>query len=264
VRQEIARGEWDLAMVMFPTERLEPGMKSGRISFTWGEVRQWLNPPIGSVPSPNTDAPVELPLKVIAPLFLASRRPAAQKKVTVGEDIPDIFGGLKGGAAQPRPVVAPPQPAESVAPAAIEEPPSAPVPAVSHAPRPDALGTIFGQPLKSDWSPLEITQRISAWPGVAGSVITMADGLLVAGQVSEPQKPETVAAFLPQIFARMNQYAGEMHLGSLNAATLFTAEAPCAVFKAGRLYLGVIGRAGESLPEAQLLRIATELAKRNP
>ncbi|HWD21311.1 MAG TPA: roadblock/LC7 domain-containing protein [Verrucomicrobiae bacterium] len=269
VRQEIARGEWDLSMVVIPLSRLEQGMKAGRLSFTWGDIRQLLNPPVGSISSPNTEVPVDLPLKVMAPLFLAARRPAApQKKVQVGENIPDVFAGLKAGAALTAPTAKAPSPVPEseidLGASAVEEAPAPAPPPPAHAPRPDALGALFGQPLKGDWSPLEITQKISALPGVAGSLITMSDGLLVAGQAPAPQKAETVAAFLPQMFARMGQYAGEMQLGSLTALHLFTADAPCAVFKAGKLYLGVIGRAGEALPEAQLLRIASELAKRNP
>jgi predicted regulator of Ras-like GTPase activity (Roadblock/LC7/MglB family) len=273
VRQEIARGEWDLAMVVFPVSRLDAGMRAGRMTFTWGEIRQWLNPPIGSIPSAHIDVPVELPLKVIAPLFLATRRPVEQQKVNVDESIPDVFAGLKPGAAQVRPAA----PAAPAAPDIFASPAAAPVPVapvkptaaappspISHAPRPDGLGAIFGQPLKSEWSPAEIMQKVCDLNGVAGSVITMADGLLVAGQVPLPQKAETLAAFLPQIFARLTQYAGEMQLGSLNGLHLSTTEAPCAIFKAGKLYLGVIGRVGQSLPEAQLQRIATEIAKRNP
>jgi predicted regulator of Ras-like GTPase activity (Roadblock/LC7/MglB family) len=275
VRQEIARGEWDLAMVVFPVGRLEPGLKTGRLKFTWGEIRQWLNPPIGSISSPHIDVPVELPLQVIAPLFMAARRPVEQKKVNIGENIPDIFAGLKAGAARVKPALEPAAPVEGlteIAESVAAEPRSAPPvavrpaaePVVSHAPRPDTLGTIFGQPLKSEWSPTEIAQRICALDGVAGVVITMGDGLLVAGHVPPPQSAETLAAFLPQIFARLNQYAGEMQLGTLSGLHLSTAEAPCAIYKAGKLYIGALGQRGQALPEAQLQRIASEIGKRNP
>jgi len=288
VRQEIARGEWDLAMVMFPINRLEAGMKAGRLNFTWGEIRQWLNPPIGSIHSQHVDVPVELPLKVVAPLFLSARRPTSQKKVNVDETIPDVFGGLKPGAAQvkltaaPGPVaegdtdiftapVAEPTPAQAPEPTpvtlAVPAPPAEPTPApppVSHAPRPDPLGAIFGQPLKSEWSPAEIVQKVAEMSGVAGGVITTADGLLVAGNVPESQNVETLAAFLPQIFARLNQYAGEMQIGMLTSLNMSTVEAPCAIYKSGKLYLGVIGRAGQTLPDAHLQRIAAEIARRNP
>jgi predicted regulator of Ras-like GTPase activity (Roadblock/LC7/MglB family) len=277
VRQEIARGEWDLAMVMFPINRLDAGMKAGRLNFTWGEIRQWLNPPIGSIHSQHVDVPVELPLKVVAPLFLSARRPTSQKKFDVDETIPDVFGGLKPGAAQVKLTVAPgpvaeentdiftapvaePTPVAPVEPAPVPMPP----PPVSHAPRPDALGAIFGQPLKSDWSPAEIVQKVSEMSGVAGGVITTADGLLVAGTVPESQNVETLAAFLPQIFARLNQYAGEMQIGMLTSLNMATVEAPCAIYKSGKLYLGVIGRAGQTLPDAHLQRIASEIARRNP
>jgi len=267
VRQEIAHGEWDLSLVVIPASELEAGMKTGQVVLTWGQVRKWLQPPPGSVPSPNAETPVELPLKIIAPLFIAARAPTSQRKVNIAGDIPDVFTGLKRDAAQARPA-APPAPAQAAvapvqAPTAPTTVPAAPAP-VSHAPRPDGLGIIFGQPLKSDWHPPEIVQKICGFTGVAGCVVMTGDGLLVAGQVPAPQKADMLASFLPQIFSRTSQYSAELQMGGLNAMLLFTGDIPCAIFKAGKLYLGVTGRAGENLPEALLLRVAAELAKRNP
>ncbi len=269
VRQEIAHGEWDLSLVVIPVSELEAGMKTGQVVLTWGQLRRWLQPPSGSVPSPNDETPVELPLKVIAPLFIGARAPTAQRKVNLAGDIPDVFTGLKKDAGQARPAAPAPTPAAAPIPAtaptpAAPVPAPAPAPAVSHAPRPDGLGIIFGQPLKSEWHPPEIVQKICGFTGVVGCVIMTADGLLIAGQVPATQKAEMLASFLPQIFGRTAQYSAELQMGGLNAMLLFTGDTPCAIFKAGKLYLGVTGRAGESLPEALLLRVAAELAKRNP
>ena len=99
---------------------------------------------------------------------------------------------------------------------------------------------------------------------MAGSVLTMSDGLLVAGQTPPQLKPDTVAAFLPQIFGRASQSAGEMQLGPLSSMVITAGKAQCAIYKAGKLYLAVLGHPGEALPEVALERIAVELARRNP
>ena len=92
----------------------------------------------------------------------------------------------------------------------------------------------------------------------------MSDGFLVAGALPPPLKSETMAAFLPQIFGRLAHYSTEIQLGPLAALTLQAGRTPCTIFKTGALYLAVLGKPGESLPDAILLRVAGELAKRNP
>jgi predicted regulator of Ras-like GTPase activity (Roadblock/LC7/MglB family) len=91
----------------------------------------------------------------------------------------------------------------------------------------------------------------------------MSDGLLMAGRLPAPFRPETVAAFMPQIVGRVSQYAAEMQLGAVTGVLVAAGRGPCAMCKAGKLYLAVLGRAGEALPEAMIGRIAAELARRN-
>jgi predicted regulator of Ras-like GTPase activity (Roadblock/LC7/MglB family) len=257
VRQDITQSNWNDASVSLPMNRLETAMKGGRVAFTWGEVIQWLDVPSPSISTPHRETSVDLPLKVIAPLFMAQRRPAvSQKNVAVGEDLPNLFA-------------VPPKPSVPVAPAPISAPAAAsasiPAPQVVSPARVGAsvLGEIFGQPAKSDWSPQEITQKINALPGVAASLIAMSDGLLVAGDLPPPMKSETMAAFLPQIFGRLTHYAGEIQLGPPSALTLLAGQTPCMIVKTGALYLAVLGKPGQTLPDAILQRVAGELAKRS-
>jgi predicted regulator of Ras-like GTPase activity (Roadblock/LC7/MglB family) len=88
--------------------------------------------------------------------------------------------------------------------------------------------------------------------------------LVVAAQLPAALKGETVAAFLPQIFGRVSQSAGEMQLGPVSSVVLAAGQGRCAIYKTGTLYLAVLGHPGAALPEAMLGRIAAELAKRNP
>jgi predicted regulator of Ras-like GTPase activity (Roadblock/LC7/MglB family) len=246
VRQEIAQVNWHDASLALPMDRLEPAMKTGRVIFKWGELIPWLGVSPPAPVSPNCEISLELPLKVIAPLFMAQRpAPVTQKKITVGENIPNLFAaaGKPSGQTPLAPKVAVPAPAVAV--------PT------------DGLGEIFGQPSKREWSPQEITQNIAALPGVAGSLIIMSDGLLVAGSLPPPLKSETMAAFVPQMFGRQAHYSGEIQLGPLTALTLLAGQTRCAIFKTGTLYLAVVGKLGAVLPDAVLQRVAAELAKRS-
>jgi predicted regulator of Ras-like GTPase activity (Roadblock/LC7/MglB family) len=243
VLQAIAEFQLQSATVSLPMGRLEPGLKTGRVVFTWGELCRWLQPPPPESSSANREVALELPLKVVAPLFLARRRPrAAPGKLTgavnIPEPIPILFSRAAGAPAT-----------AATAPAAAPG---------------SALGEIFGLPDRVEWTPAEICRRICALEGVAGSALAMGDGLVVAAQLPAGLKGETVAAFLPQIFGRVSQSAGEMQLGPLSSVVLAAGQGRCAIYKTGKLYLAALGHPGAALPEAMLGRIAAEIAKRNP
>jgi predicted regulator of Ras-like GTPase activity (Roadblock/LC7/MglB family) len=249
VLEAIAEFKLQGATVCLPMSRLERGLKTGRVVFTWGELCQWLQPPSAEKPSAHGEVPLELPLKVVAPLFLARRRPwAAPKKLTGAADIPDSMPAVFDRAAG-----APGT--EAAAPAAASR--------VAEAP-PSALGEIFGLSGRIEWTPAEICRRICALEGVTGSALAMCDGLVVAAQLPPGFNGETVAAFLPRIFGHASQSAGEMQLGPLTGVALASGRGRCAIYKAGKLYLAAMGDAGAALPEATLGRIAAEIGKRNP
>jgi predicted regulator of Ras-like GTPase activity (Roadblock/LC7/MglB family) len=273
IRQEIEQFSLGGAYVSIPMNRLETGMKTGRVVFTWNELVGWLNPPPSAL-SPHGMSQLELPLNVIAPLFVGKRRALTErKKISIDQNIPDLFAGF-GKPPAPAPAPAPvPQPPPAITPPAIMPPVAAPpvpvapvaaVPAPAPAPVKNALGELLGQPTKADWSPQEIARHIASLPGVSGSLLATADGLLVAGQVPPPLDAETLAAFLPQILGRISTYSAEVKLGALFAVTMSTDSAPCVMLKAGALRLAVVGKRGQSLPEPVLLRIAAQLDKHNP
>jgi predicted regulator of Ras-like GTPase activity (Roadblock/LC7/MglB family) len=253
IRLEIEQSNLAGASVVIPMTRLETGMKAGRVIFAWSEVIGWLDSPPAEQSSQGA-VELELPLKVIAPLFIGKRRVATpQKKVNLGQELPDLFAGLaKTAAPAPAPATAP----AAAAPVAVATP-------APPAPKRDVLAELFGQPPRDEWTPQAIAEQIAALPGVSGSLLATADGLLVAGQVSPPLTSETLAAFLPQILGRMSSYTEEIKLGALRAVTINTDSARCAIFTAGTLHLAVLGKPGQSLPEATLLRVADQLAKHN-
>jgi predicted regulator of Ras-like GTPase activity (Roadblock/LC7/MglB family) len=265
VRNEVQQFKLGSATISIPVGRLEAGMKSGRVAFTWAELCGWLS--VSVPPSANGDTVVELPLKVMAPLFLAAPRAAKPRKVvSVGENVPDLFAGLSRPAAPP-PAPAPSAPTAPSAPAAIA-PIATPAVAPAVAPPPPApavaanvLGEIFGQPSKKDWAPAEIVQKIQAMPGVAGALLSSRDGLLVAGQVPAPLKAEMLAAFLPQMLSKISGSTEEVQLGPAHALRLSTGHIQCAVLTAGKLCLAVLSKPDQRLPETVLERIAAELGQ---
>ena len=66
--------------------------KSGKIAFPWKALRSWIKPPVPAAPSPYDTTMLELPLKIVTPLFLAELKATrAQKRYSLDEAIPDLF-----------------------------------------------------------------------------------------------------------------------------------------------------------------------------
>ncbi|MDB6028051.1 MAG: hypothetical protein JWM68_4274 [Verrucomicrobiales bacterium] len=277
VKAEINQHNLKESTAELPMANVESGLKTGKIVFTWREVAAWLHPKPFTT-SVTGDTLIELPLKVIAPAFIAQHKPAkSQRKLAVGENIPDIFSG---GAPVAKPV-APAAPVAAAAPApapvaaapvvaapSLPKMPSAPVPVPVAAPvdakLPTTLGELFGDPGRKEWAPKDILAKASTLKGMAGGVISTHDGLMVAGELPAPLKADTVAAFLPQIFSRMNQYAKELQTGGdVSTMTIIFDKVPWQFSKLGKLYFAAMGRPGESLPTQQLTLICGELAKQN-
>jgi predicted regulator of Ras-like GTPase activity (Roadblock/LC7/MglB family) len=87
--------------------------------------------------------------------------------------------------------------------------------------------------------------------------------LLVAGHLPPGLNPETISAFLPQMFSRVMQYSKELKFGEANNLTVIVDNVPLKIFKAGGVFFTVLGRAGESLPEPHLSIIAAQLGPQN-
>ena len=359
IRQEISLANAPEASVFLPFEKVEQALKTGKLVFTWKDLSQWTQPSIPAT-TLTQGTLLDIPLKVILPLFMAQQRPGkAQRKIAIGENIPDMFAGsgaVKLSVAAPHPppstpaptplkpapmapvapkpqiqtpsaptpkpsgvgleikipatnlppspplaakpapatddrIAAPkiplPEPEKPFAPSIPVSAPEAGIPAPSiplftrapsmaavSAPSPSPvaapepakptaslLGEIFGQPGKKDWSPNEVVQKSLSLKGVAGALVAMQDGLLVAAQLAAPLEAETIAAFLPQIFGRMTQYTNQLNMGALSSLNLGLGGASWHIFKSGGVYFAVAGKAGETPSEAQLSSIAVELGK---
>jgi predicted regulator of Ras-like GTPase activity (Roadblock/LC7/MglB family) len=154
----------------------------------------------------------------------------------------------------------PTAPAPAGPPASAKAPP-APSEAAPPAKPPEDIAELFGEPDKRNWTPNEIVHKTSCLPGVAGAMIALQDGLMVAHCMPPNWKTDTIAAFLPQIFGRMNQYARELRMGELRSFSFFVEQGTLQIFAAGIIYFAVLSKAGQTLPQVELNVIATELSR---
>ena len=239
------------------------GLAKGKVTFTWGEILAGLDPAPAEMSAVDEATVLQLPLKIVAPAFLAAsgKSKVERKSVQVDDSIPALFNDGR----EPAPVVpAAPAPVEAIPEEAAPEPIAEPQ-AVAAAPEPqgipETVGAIFGDPHKTDFTPAEIVAGTVKLPGVAGAIVALQEGLQVATAMPEGVKGEVVAAFLPQIFARLNQYAGEMKMGEVDDLLFTTHGAHCQVYRLGFVYFAILGQPGAALPWHELRLISAELGR---
>lgn len=272
--KEIIQQNLSGSFVGLPFGAVEGAIKQGKIAFPWKAIRSWIKPPIPQTASLHDTAVLELPLKLVTPLFLAELKSSrAQKKVAIDETIPNLFTGSQ-----------PLNDAPAVVPASapVSAPPPPPVPAPVTQKPPDTNyfrkeaeekpqdaavflrkdGTPATEFLKRYATPNEIVGKAASLPGVEGALIALPDGLLVASRIPPTMNAETIAAFLPQIFGRVSQCTRELRLGDLNNLNFTVGNVPWKIYRVGAIYFAVFGRPGEPLPTNQLVGIAAELDRK--
>ncbi len=267
LRQEIIQLNLSESRVALPVHLIEPALKRGRVIFTWHHLRSWIRPTPPPV-SIHDNLELELPLKVIAPLFLP--KPKAQAKPALPpSSVPNLFFGFP----QPQPdEMAPPINAPEAVP--FVKPLDAKLETNyyvwgdgSEAPRIDDTDYKRNPAPATDFSsrramPKEIVDRAMKLSGVAGAIIALGDGLKVAFQVPPDLNADTVAAFLPQLFSRVSQCSRELRMGELNNLNFTIGNIPWKIFRVNAVYFAAFGRAGEPLPTAQLAALAAELDRK--
>ena len=263
LRNEIQRGQFANSDVPLARNFVDAGLKRGRVTMAWKELRTLVKP--SSPTSPNDALELELPLKVLAPAFFDTQKNGgAKKKLVVTEEIPNLFFGFPQGNAEtvasPAPTSGLQKPAdtnfftsdnEEVSPLRM----GAPAIISATAPQTDFVSR--------HTHPQEVVARALILPGVAGAVVALADGLRVASQVPETLNGDTVAAFLPQIFERVNQSTRELRMGALNNVSFTVGNVPWKIFRVNSVYFAAFGRAGEALPKTQLAALAAELDRKS-
>jgi predicted regulator of Ras-like GTPase activity (Roadblock/LC7/MglB family) len=137
-----------------------------------------------------------------------------------------------------------------------------PAPVVTARPVPQSLSELFNEPGRANWSPTDlIAAMLATLPTVDGAIIALQEGLVVAHHLPEGFKGDVFAAFLPQMFARINQYSGEMKLGTVNDLVLNADGRQCQLFRIGQIFFGVLAKPNETLPWHELRLCANSLAE---
>lgn len=262
-----------------PMEVVELGLKRGKLAFPWSQFKGWVRAAAGgAVPDLPAEELIDLPLALVAPKFLGQHKPLRkQKKLTLSEEIPDVFGPKETASKQTAPAAPAPAPAVAAAPAVAPTPVAPPAPQAVAAVAPPAeplssngaaptndFAAILGQPGKENWTLQEIVQQSAKIPGVAGVLIGTVDGLLVASSWPAGVKPETVAAFLPQMHGRVNQFSNHLQLGATDNFALVLNDLPLQVFRTSSSYFIVLGHPGGNLPKPQLSAVAQRLSQTTP
>jgi predicted regulator of Ras-like GTPase activity (Roadblock/LC7/MglB family) len=309
VKGEIMAQSLGGAMVALPLSTVEPGLKRGRVTLAWRDIRLNINP--DSAPSAVDDLELDLPLAILAPAFLAAQRKISAQshaRVKVSEEIPNLFFGFPQPEtpAAPAPVIPPSAAAPATPPGATPPTTFRPKPLPRMAPaESDSSGEAAAKPplqstlplrkgdtnlyssasqlqgtagdsslfqrsgapatdfLTRQMQPKDVVARALSLPGVAGAVVALADGLRVAGQVPSEFNADTVAAFLPQIFERVNQSTRELRMGTLNNVSFTVGNVPWKIYRVGSIYFAAFGRVDEHFPKAELAQLAAGLNRKS-
>ena len=253
VRREIV--DWGLveARVALPFDAVEQALKQGRIAFSWQTLRSWTVPAARQGDSPHDGTVMEVPLKLVAPLYLVRQREnnKHQQRVAVDDEIPNLFFGF-------------PQPEQS---AAVVRPTDSNFYVWDDGTemlraddcdtkRQPSVGTQF---VAKYATPNEIVSRAASLDGVVGAIIALPDGLMVANKLPPELNGETIAAFLPQIFGKVSVCTKELRMGELNNLNFTVGNVPWKIYRVNAIFFAAFGRAGESLPTAQLAALAADL-----
>jgi predicted regulator of Ras-like GTPase activity (Roadblock/LC7/MglB family) len=258
VRAEIVHLNLVDAKVGLPVDVIEQSLKQGRVAFSWKVLRSYIRGGGLPVASAQDGVVLELPLRVVAPMFITRQSETAKQKqkIAIDAEIPNLFFGFpqpEGSNAAAKPVDTnyyvwdDTSDTARVAPDEIKRP-------ASH-----STGTAF---ISRCATPNEVVSRAAALDNVAGALVALPDGLMVASSISGEVNGDTLAAFLPQIFAKLTQCTRELRMGELNNLSFTVGNVPWKIFRVNAIFFAAFGKAGEALPTVQLAALAAELDRK--
>jgi predicted regulator of Ras-like GTPase activity (Roadblock/LC7/MglB family) len=292
---EISRANLANEPVEMPLTLIETGLRQGRLTFSWKQLRDWMpGLPKPHAESPNDALELELPLRIIAPLYLSQRTAQPRTRVNVGQNIPDLFGPgtltsdtsllRKLEAESSRPATVPGvnvdvweaqtaptanAPARKSLPSVESVVGTAAAPAGSLATSQtsflarNTIDAIFEEPGKTSWTAMDVVRKTSRLKGVAGACMFTQDGLLVAEQYPALVGVDTFCALVTQMYNRVFGHAMELRLGGPTRLGFVAEGVSYETFKCGRVYFTVISQPGEKLPLTELLVIADHLTRQS-
>ncbi|MGC8886622.1 MAG: roadblock/LC7 domain-containing protein [Verrucomicrobiia bacterium] len=257
--------------INIPIDELTPQMLTGKVIFSFKKIKNWLSQHQASALS-NQDVEVELPMKIMVPLYIPYIKRHPQKTVSVPDDIPDIFISEKPSSTK-APVIVKGSEDQSVSPTKISEKIPDKVETIKFEPqirreikesKVKSLNELFGKPDKMVWTPNEVVESVLTLPGVSGAMIALKEGLPVVARLPKDLDPDLLAGMLTKFLSRLSQYISELNLKSLNGFTLYCSTISIFVCERENIYFVVTGNENEDLPSSsQLQAIVDELVKMN-
>lgn len=275
IRSELTLVPGDTKLVI-PAVSVSAGLQKGKVEFPWSQVRMWMRPSVPGTTGIPDDFTLVLPLRIIAPAFVAATGASKRREaVEVDRSLPDFFGPSAGQKPAPQPetpkipapVAAPV--AGILAPAPIESPAPAAAPLKFTLVREEPVPVRNALPLVAPGveqrpisSPADLVKQACSLAGVAGAVVALEEGLVVAQNLPASFSADTLAAFLPQILSRLEKYTTEMQLGAASEITIHSENGPCHIARSGKIYFCAIGFPGKRLPE-ELAALTAQVATLN-
>jgi predicted regulator of Ras-like GTPase activity (Roadblock/LC7/MglB family) len=128
---------------------------------------------------------------------------------------------------------------------------------------PETLNKLLHAPHDQELSLPDVVRLACGLPGVAGCLLTAADGLLLTAHLPQGLDDSRLSAFAPALFRKIRDYTEELGVGQVQRFTLFTDRQPVTIFQAGAIYLVVI-HDPQHFSKAllrRLTRISEELAR---
>ncbi len=212
--------------------RILSQLPSGSVKLPFGEMRE-AAPQLFTKESDCDDVEIAMPMKEILARMNVEVIAALQTRLApaVPEEIRSPFEAF-GPKPNPKPSPFEPSPA-----------PTAPgLESADHVP-----------------TPSEIVSRAASLNGVAGALVALPDGLMVASKLSPGLNGDTLAAFLPQIFSRITRSTKEMGVGEVNNLNFTVDNVPWRISVVNSIFFAAFGCSGQPLPTTQLTALAEEL-----
>ena len=277
LQMEVAHSNLAEPKVLLPVDLVGQGLKRGRLCFPWLTLRSWIRPALSTIESPHAATNVELPLRLVAPLFLAtqSERNPIRAPADMEKDFPDVF--LRPAKKSPdlrkrtppegkivwkSPTQAGTLPRNPVANAPlVEQTVSAPLREMPASPPAPGEASIFDAGVDSAKlsTPHGVVFRCVQLEGVTGALIASSEGLLVAERLPKGSQPDTLAAFVPMIYRRMSQSIAELRMGELDNVLLNFENVSWQIFRRNEVFLAVTGIPGVPLPTSVVADIVASL-----
>ncbi|HWL53023.1 MAG TPA: hypothetical protein VNQ90_11350 [Chthoniobacteraceae bacterium] len=238
------------ATLELPLATVGEALKLGKIALPWPMLRAAIRPALPPSRETGEGPLLTLPLPVVAPLFMAAAAPSPEgRRVTIDESIPGPFASARPAAETGGGASAPAISSTSTAAGSPRVPVSA---------RRTSGGGTLGFEGRL---PSELVERACSLGGVAGAVIALQEGLLVAAKMPPEFTEETLGAFLPQLFGRVEETTENMKIGPLQNLMFTAGDRPWQIWKVGNAFFAAMGKPNELLPGSQLKIIAAQLAR---